>query len=229
MIFENRVRVENHFPVEIFEIFHFQKHAPNMDISRVKKFQNSKNMKILVEDDADMMMSLCQWRANYRNEFNELIQEMRGDADVIQVKCLSILNKLNDSDQQQLDIPDDYADQQQLNIPEGYAAGATTTSAIISATSDDVSATTTTLRMRVKESSQWKPHPQQQKQQQQQHQHCSDITITPWNDYVYIRDLVKEGGRGSDFFCIFEFIQVWACIWQPSTDYGVPGMIGGKP
>ena len=183
----------------------------------------------MVENDADMMMSLCQWRANYRNEFNELIQEMRRDADVIQVKCLSILNKLNDSDQQQLDIPDDYADQQQLNIPEDYAAGATTTSAIISATSDDVSATTTTLRMRVKESSQWKPHPQQQKQQQQQHQHCSDITITPWNDYVYIRDLVKEGGRGSDFFCIFEFIQVWACIWQPSTDYGVPGMIGGKP
>ena len=38
MIFENRVRVENHFPVEIFEIFHFQKHAPNMDIMGYFKF-----------------------------------------------------------------------------------------------------------------------------------------------------------------------------------------------
>ena len=37
MIFENRVRVENHFPVEIFEIFHFQKHAPNMENTWVKK------------------------------------------------------------------------------------------------------------------------------------------------------------------------------------------------
>ena len=42
MTFKKNVRVENHFRVEIFEIFHFQKHAPNMDISRVKKFQNSK-------------------------------------------------------------------------------------------------------------------------------------------------------------------------------------------
>ena len=38
MIFENRVRVKNHFPVEIFEIFHFQKHAPNMDIMGYFKF-----------------------------------------------------------------------------------------------------------------------------------------------------------------------------------------------
>ena len=44
MTFEKKVRVKNHFPVEIFEIFHFQKHAPNMDNWRVKKFQNSENL-----------------------------------------------------------------------------------------------------------------------------------------------------------------------------------------
>ena len=38
MIFENRVRVENHFPVEIFEIFHFQKHAPIILKTLAKKF-----------------------------------------------------------------------------------------------------------------------------------------------------------------------------------------------
>ena len=37
MISETKFRVENHFRVEIFEIFHFQKHAPNMDNWRVKK------------------------------------------------------------------------------------------------------------------------------------------------------------------------------------------------
>ena len=41
MIFENRVRVENHFPVEIFEIFHFQKHPPNILKTLKKKiFKN---------------------------------------------------------------------------------------------------------------------------------------------------------------------------------------------
>ena len=44
MISEKKVRVENDFRVGIFEIFHFQKHAPNMDNWRVKKFQNSENL-----------------------------------------------------------------------------------------------------------------------------------------------------------------------------------------
>jgi len=42
MIFENRVRVKNHFPVEIFENFHFQKHAPNILKTLAKK--NFKNL-----------------------------------------------------------------------------------------------------------------------------------------------------------------------------------------
>ena len=42
MISETKFRVENYFRVEIFEIFRFQKHAPNMENWRVKKFQNSK-------------------------------------------------------------------------------------------------------------------------------------------------------------------------------------------
>ena len=40
MISETKFRVENHFRVGIFEIFHFQKHAPNMENWRVKKFPN---------------------------------------------------------------------------------------------------------------------------------------------------------------------------------------------
>ena len=35
MTFEYRVWMKNDFRVGIFEIFHFQKHAPNMDICRV--------------------------------------------------------------------------------------------------------------------------------------------------------------------------------------------------
>ena len=41
MISETKFRVENTFRVWIFEIFRFQKHAPNMENWRVKKFQNS--------------------------------------------------------------------------------------------------------------------------------------------------------------------------------------------
>ena len=48
MTFEKKFRVENTFRVGIFEIFHFQKHAPNMDIVRVKKFQNSN----IIDSDA---------------------------------------------------------------------------------------------------------------------------------------------------------------------------------
>ena len=42
MISEKNYRMENHFWVGIFEIFHFQKHAPNMVNWRVKNFQKSK-------------------------------------------------------------------------------------------------------------------------------------------------------------------------------------------
>ena len=38
MTFEKIFRVENNFRVGIFEIFHFQKHAPNMDIMGYFKF-----------------------------------------------------------------------------------------------------------------------------------------------------------------------------------------------
>ena len=48
MIFENRVRVENHFPVEIFENFHFQKHAPIILKTLAKK--NFKNLKLVGND-----------------------------------------------------------------------------------------------------------------------------------------------------------------------------------
>ena len=37
MTFEKKVRVQNHFRVQIFEIFHFQKHAPNMEKRLAKK------------------------------------------------------------------------------------------------------------------------------------------------------------------------------------------------
>ena len=57
MIFENPVWMENDFRVGIFEIFHFQKHAPNMDISRVKKFQNSK---ILIPSTFDQSQKKVQ-------------------------------------------------------------------------------------------------------------------------------------------------------------------------
>ena len=42
MIFEKNVRVKTPYGGKFFENFHFQKHAPNMENWRVKKFQNSK-------------------------------------------------------------------------------------------------------------------------------------------------------------------------------------------
>ena len=51
MIFENRVRVENHFPVEIFEIFHFQKHPPNILKTLQKK--NFKNLDFSLIENPD--------------------------------------------------------------------------------------------------------------------------------------------------------------------------------
>ena len=56
MTFENPVWMENDFPVGIFEIFHFQKHAPIWDMCRVKKI--FKKMNFYIENLSDILLCL---------------------------------------------------------------------------------------------------------------------------------------------------------------------------
>ena len=88
-----KIRVENHFPVEIFEIFHFQSTLPNMVKMTVEKFLKNEIF-MLLKDPTTLHPSIAVLIHEVPHGLADFAILVQSGLTIKEALCLNILSSL---------------------------------------------------------------------------------------------------------------------------------------